>query len=28
MVGIPAAAGVGAVAGGTAAAIALHRRRR
>ena len=27
-VGIPAAAGVGAVAGGTAAAIALHRRRR
>ncbi|APY87029.1 HAD-IB family hydrolase [Streptomyces alfalfae] len=26
-VGIPAAAGVGAVAGGTAAAIALHRRR-
>ncbi|WP_151771910.1 HAD family hydrolase [Streptomyces abyssomicinicus] len=28
MVGIPAAAGVGAVAGGTAAALALHRRRR
>ncbi|MDH6225705.1 HAD-IB family hydrolase [Streptomyces sp. MJP52] len=28
MVGIPAAAGVGAVAGGTAAAMALHRRRR
>ncbi|MEV6550832.1 HAD-IB family hydrolase [Streptomyces sp. NPDC051597] len=27
-VGIPAAAGVGALAGGTAAAIALHRRRR
>ncbi|MFI1052269.1 HAD family hydrolase [Streptomyces griseoruber] len=27
-VGIPAAAGVGAVAGGTAAAIALHKRRR
>ncbi|MFE1851604.1 HAD family hydrolase [Streptomyces sp. NPDC059489] len=27
-VGLPAAAGVGAVAGGTAAAIALHRRRR
>ena len=27
-VGIPAAAGVGAVAGGTAAAVALHRRRR
>ncbi|HLL36837.1 MAG TPA: HAD-IB family hydrolase [Streptomyces sp.] len=27
-VGIPAAAGVGAVAGGTAAAIAMHRRRR
>ncbi|MEU3282028.1 HAD family hydrolase [Streptomyces antibioticus] len=27
-VGIPAAAGVGAVAGGTAAAIALHNRRR
>ncbi|MEU9338986.1 HAD-IB family hydrolase [Streptomyces sp. NPDC048290] len=27
-VGIPAAAGVGAVAGGTAAAIALHRKRR
>ncbi|MFJ8793204.1 HAD family hydrolase [Streptomyces sp. NPDC102462] len=27
-VGIPAAAGVGAVAGGTVAAIALHRRRR
>ncbi|MFJ4772915.1 HAD family hydrolase [Streptomyces uncialis] len=27
-VGIPAAAGVGAVAGGTAAAIALHRRTR
>ena len=27
-VGIPAAAGVGAVAGGTAAAIALHRRRQ
>lgn len=26
-VGIPAAAGVGAIAGGTAAAIALHRRR-
>jgi HAD superfamily hydrolase (TIGR01490 family) len=27
-VGIPAAAGVGAIAGGTAAAVALHRRRR
>ncbi|XIE81842.1 HAD family hydrolase [Streptomyces sp. SBR177] len=27
-VGIPAAAGVGALAGGTAAALALHRRRR
>lgn len=27
-IGIPAAAGVGAVAGGTAAAVALHRRRR
>ncbi|MFI8102127.1 HAD family hydrolase [Streptomyces sp. NPDC086023] len=27
-VGIPAAAGVGALAGGTAAAVALHRRRR
>jgi HAD superfamily hydrolase (TIGR01490 family) len=27
-VGLPAAAGVGAVAGGTVAAIALHRRRR
>jgi HAD superfamily hydrolase (TIGR01490 family) len=27
-VGLPAAAGVGAVAGGTASAIALHRRRR
>ncbi|MFJ5808437.1 HAD family hydrolase [Streptomyces sp. NPDC093093] len=27
-VGVPAAAGVGAIAGGTAAAIALHRRRR
>ncbi len=27
-VGIPAAAGVGALAGGTAAAIAVHRRRR
>ncbi|MFD5101033.1 HAD family hydrolase [Streptomyces albidochromogenes] len=27
-VGIPAAAGVGALAGGTAAAMALHRRRR
>ncbi|MGI5450338.1 HAD-IB family hydrolase [Streptomyces sp. CA-243310] len=27
-VGVPAAAGVGALAGGTAAAIALHRRRR
>ncbi|MGW0121634.1 HAD family hydrolase [Streptomyces sp. NPDC003327] len=27
-VGIPAAAGLGAVAGGTAAAVALHRRRR
>ncbi|GAA2259451.1 HAD-IB family hydrolase [Streptomyces amakusaensis] len=27
-VGIPAAAGVGAIAGGTAAAVAIHRRRR
>lgn len=27
-IGIPAAAGLGAVAGGTAAAVALHRRRR
>ncbi|EST31529.1 hydrolase [Streptomycetaceae bacterium MP113-05] len=27
-IGIPAAAGVGAVAGGTAAALAIHRRRR
>lgn len=27
-VGVPAAAGVGAIAGGTAAAIALHRRRK
>ncbi|MER6913248.1 HAD-IB family hydrolase [Streptomyces sp. NPDC000594] len=27
-VGIPAAAGVGALAGGTAAAVAIHRRRR
>ncbi|MFI5764612.1 HAD family hydrolase [Streptomyces sp. NPDC051563] len=27
-IGVPAAAGVGAIAGGTAAAIALHRRRK